>query len=238
MIQVLILLITTNAIAEIKCASSGNGNNLHSAPETELHSLATLQNSYYSILIEIVLNSKLPVHEFRYGAYKTIIKYFAFNFPKILVETGTSRYGEKACKVEGCSTLIFGHIAKIISAKLYSIDFNEESRKGAQSIVDKYQDNIELVNAESIDYLSHFDYGLIDFLYLDSQEFDTNVEPSQKHYLNEIIAAYPKLSNKAAVMIDDCGFHKIGNCDLVQEFLIGRGWRIHFNEYLRIFTKF
>ncbi|OMJ76601.1 hypothetical protein SteCoe_24011 [Stentor coeruleus] len=238
MIKVLILLITTNAFAKIKCESFESCNNLHPAPETQLYSLETLQNSFYSILIEIVLNSKLSVHEFRYEAYKSIIKYFTLNFPKILVETGTSRYGEKACDVEGCSTLIFGHIAKYISAKLYSIDINEESRKGAQSIIDKYHENIELIDSESIDYLTHFDYGLIDFLYLDSQEFDVDVEPSQKHYLKEISAAYPKLSKNAAVMIDDCGFHKIGNCDLVQEFLIERGWKIHFNEYLRIFTRF
>ncbi|OMJ96317.1 hypothetical protein SteCoe_49 [Stentor coeruleus] len=154
-----------------------------------------------------------------------------------MVETGTARYADLSCTGDGCSTLIFGYLAKMLNAILYSVDNNVQSRRGGRAIATKFLGYIEIVDSNSVEFLLGFDKGLIDFLYLDSQELDDDVLVSQTNYYNEIKAAYGKLSEKAVVMIDDCGIIKKGNCNLVKEFLIGEGWKILYMGYQGIFIR-
>lgn len=72
-------------------------------------------------------------------------------------------------------------------------------------MVCQYEKNVHLVVDDSIEFLRNFD-KIIDFLYLDSYDFEANNPvSSQMHHLHEIEVAYNKLAPNAVVMIDDCG---------------------------------
>lgn len=95
----------------------------------------------------------------------------------------------------------------------------------------KLNSRIHFVCSDSIAFLQNFG-KTIDFLYLDSYDFDfNNPLPSQYHHLYEIQAAYPKLSENSIVMIDDCDLPHGGKGKFAIEFLTERGWKILENRY-------
>ncbi|MBI3901288.1 MAG: class I SAM-dependent methyltransferase, partial [Chlamydiia bacterium] len=134
---------------------------------------------------------------------------------KVLVETGTARDGRKNFDGDGGSTIIFGEWAKHHQALLYSVDIDPTAVKIAKSVTKKFGPSVHVICSNSITFLENFQ-GPIDFLYLDSYDFDANEPlPSQEHHLKEIIAAYPKLHKDSIVMIDDCGLPHGGKGVLV-----------------------
>jgi hypothetical protein len=235
-IQAFYLILTFGLSIQI-CTCSGESEPLSSPPNYPINNLNALQNSFMTFISDGILNTKLPINNIRYQSFSIIIKNLMSINPKIMVETGTARYADLSCEGDGCSTLIFGFLAKMLNAKLYSVDNDVQSRRGGRAIASKFPGHIEIVDSDSVDFLLGFDKGLIDFLYLDSQEYDNDVHVSQANYYNEIKAAYMKLSEKAVVMIDDCGVFRKGNCDLVKEFLIGEGWDALYLGYQNIFIR-
>lgn len=230
-------LISAFGISKQICTCSGESEALSNPPNYPIISLSTLQNSFMTFISDGILNSKLPINNIRYQSFSIIIKHLITVNPKIMVETGTARHADLSCEGDGCSTLIFGYLAKMLNSKLYSVDNNVQSRRGGRAISTKFPGHIEIVDSDSVDFLLGFDKGLIDFLYLDSQEYDDDVRVSQTNYYNEVTAAYMKLSEKAVVMIDDCGVFRKGNCDLVKGFLIGEGWDVLYLGYQEIFIR-
>jgi hypothetical protein len=75
----------------------------------------------------------------------------------------------------------------------------------------------------------------IDFLYLDSYDYEwNNPSPSQEHHLREIQAAFPRLHENSVVMIDDCALPQGGKGKLAIEYLKERGWKILLEQYQTI----
>lgn len=88
-----------------------------------------------------------------------------------------------------------------------------------------------------MEFLSRFDRP-IDFLYLDSWDFDfADPAPSQQHHLREIIAAYPRLHAQSMVLIDDCNLPHGGKGRLVIQYLAERGWRVLHSEYQTLLVR-
>ena len=143
--------------------------------------------------------------------------------------------GDRDCPGDGCSTIVLGQIAYLYHLTLLSIDNNPENCANAKEAIKEYQDNVEIITSDSIEFLENFDKDLIDFLYLDTQEYVIDDKPAQEHYLAEIKAAYPKLHKNSIVMIDDCN-GEIGNCVLVKEYFISQGWKVHLEGYQDIFV--
>jgi hypothetical protein len=78
----------------------------------------------------------------------------------------------------------------------------------------------------------------IDLLYLDSYDYDeNNPGPPQEHNLNEVIAAYDKLTDNSIVMIDDCNIPGGGKGKLAIQYLQDRGWRLYTNKHQVILLK-
>lgn len=158
-----------------------------------------------------------------------------------IVETGTSRSGAKNFQGDGGSTIIFGEWAHRHKAQFYSVDINLDSLHRAEKALNKELDErtsfVHFINGDSVAFLTDFPYP-IDFLYLDSYDFDeSNPLPSQTHHLREIEAAYPHLTERSVVMIDDCALAHGGKGKFVIDYLVQRGWTVLENRYQVILVR-
>ena len=177
------------------------------------------------------LMNRIQMDDKRYLTFVSILELLDQRNVKILVETGTARDGDKNFGGDGGSTIIFADWAAQNEALLYSVDISPSAIENAKNVTKIYADHIQLVCQDSIKFLNKFKKP-IDFLYLDSFDFDfNNPSTSQIHHLREIIAAYPKLHKNSIVMIDDCDLPQGGKGALVIEYLTSRGWEIFQNGY-------
>lgn len=181
------------------------------------------------------LHRKISKNNFRYMSFLTALELMGSRKMKTIVETGTSRSGDMNYAGDGGSTIIFSEWAKDYKAEFYSVDLCEEYLINAEDAVRKQIGNhlqdIHFVCSDSVSFLRDFGKK-IDFLYLDSYDFDVNNPlPSQYHHLFEIEAAYPYLTEDSIVMIDDCGLPHGGKGKLAIEFLLERGWQIIVDLY-------
>ncbi len=146
---------------------------------------------------------------------------------QILVETGTARGGRSNCAGDGCSTPIFAEWASQHGALLYSVDIDRTALITAERCLGDLYKYVKFVHSDSIVFLKNFNQK-IDFLYLDSYDFDfKNPLPSQQHHYQEIVAAYPWLTDQTIILIDDCDLPHGGKGKLVIEFLLEKGGKSH-----------
>ena len=209
-----------------------------SDPPANQHQLNALaMNDYFSVLVPaLILLERIPVENVRYQTFATVLSLLYDSKAKILLETGTARYGETECLRDGCSTILFGHFARITGAKLYSVDISEENCKAAKAVTEEFGDSVEIIHSDSITYIEQFDKGLVDFLYLDSYDFfEDDPEPSQEHHLKEIQAAYNKIHKGTVILLDDCNMKFGGKCKLVDIFLRASGWTLVQLGYQRVY---
>ena len=147
--------------------------------------------------------------------------------PKTLIETGTMRphiSGELNWRGDGCSTVLFSVLAEYLDADFWTVDISEESIKFAAANTNK---PAYFIVEDSIKFLKEFDKP-IDFLYLDSYDFDPkNPRPAQEHNLNEYKAAEDKLHQNSILMIDDSHGtleYPSGKAGLTTHHLLKNGW--------------
>ena len=182
------------------------------------------------------LDENIPVNNKRYRTFALCLDELERRGAKVIVETGTSRNGKKNCLGDGCSTCIFSNWAFENNGTLFSVDISRQALKEAENALGIEKSSVFFVEEDSIEFLQNFE-GEIDFLYLDSFDFDKkNPKPSQLHHLKEIQAALPHLSPEGFVMIDDCLLPFGGKGALVIEFLKSKGWEVLFSGYQVIMT--
>lgn len=156
---------------------------------------------------------------------------------KTIVETGTARCGDTNFDGDGGFTIIFGHWAFDHDADMYSVDISESHIQIAHDASIPYHRNLYLILQDSVEFLHEFQ-DEIDFLYLDSYDYDeNNPGPPQTHCLKEIMAAYDKLHENSIVMIDDCNIPGGGKGRLAIEWLLSRGWRKVTNRHQVILIR-
>lgn len=189
------------------------------------------------------LHKKIPKKDKRYPTFICALQLIKERNLKTMIETGTSRCGDKNYEGDGGSTIIFSEWAKDYKSEFYSVDINNDYLTQAKTAVQKHlgklYPQIHFVCSDSIAFLQNFGKQ-IDFLYLDSYDFEENNPlPSQHHHLFEIHAAYPFLTENSVVMIDDCDLPHGGKGRLAIEYLTDRGWKILENRYqtILIFPK-
>ncbi len=177
------------------------------------------------------LHGRLSDTDKRYPTFRRALDLLEERNAKILVETGTSRSGDRNFKNDGGSSVIFSHWAKQRRCHFYSVDKTKKNLNKAKKAITSFLDATTLVHDDSVHFLEQFP-GKIDFLYLDSLDFDeNNPELSQNHHLKEIKAAYEKLSPRGFVMIDDCKLPHGGKGKKAIEFLTEKGWKIAEDGY-------
>lgn len=188
------------------------------------YSSSSFTNSRY-------LTSRISTKDKRFTTFLLALNLMKKNGTKTLIETGTARLGCENCKGDGCSTIIFGHFAKDHQIAFYSVDISAEAIASSRNAVEPINPEARLVVGDSIAFLNNFDQP-IDFLYLDSYDFEVdNPLPSQLHHLYEIQAAYPRLHEKSIVMIDDCDLPHGGKGKLAIEWLLEKGWKVLLSQY-------
>jgi hypothetical protein len=177
------------------------------------------------------LFEKLPVSDRRHETFYLTFELMQQRQSKILVETGTARYGLSSCEGDGCSTLFFAEWARIHDAKVFSVDVDAQAIVTAEQIVKFINPNVSFYPMDSIVFFEKFDRS-IDFLYLDSLDFDHNdPSESQLHHLKEIKAAYPHLHENSIILIDDCDLPHGGKGKLAIEWLKENGWKVILAKY-------
>jgi len=174
----------------------------------------------------VYLFNRIPKDNPRYKTFALALQLMQEREVKTFVETGTARLGDKNFLGDGGSTIIFADWASQNNAEAYSVDIDLNALGNARAALGPLGAYMELIHSDSIDFLQTFNCP-IDFLYLDSYDFDVNdPNPSQQHHLKEIIAAYPYLTEDSIVMIDDCDLPHGGKGTLVIEYLLDRGWEV------------
>lgn len=190
-------------------------------------------------LAEDVLDGRVPNTDRRYATIKLAMDIMVSKGHKTLVETGTARRGDKDCAGDGCSTVIWAYWAEQNEGmRLWSVDHSPRAVQQAMQAV-RFSDLTTIVVADSVQFLREFS-SQIDFLFLDSGDYDPN-QPSvsQELALREIIAAFPKLTNESMLMVNGCGHEDGGKCTLVEIFMKEMGWRtlVRSHQLLMVSSK-
>ncbi len=182
------------------------------------------------------LKGIIPEDNHRYPTFSHALNLLEERKARILVETGTARGGKSNSGNDGCSTLIFAEWAKHHGSSFYSADIDSSALAEAQKALGEPSPLVTLVHSDSVAFLEKFNQP-IDFLYLDSFDFDEEFYfPSQQHHLKEIIAAEPKFTENSFVLIDDCDLPHGGKGKLVIEYLLEKGWKIAARGYQVLLT--
>lgn len=190
--------------------------------------------------VQKYLHGRIDQNDKRYPSFCIALSLLQERDAKVLVETGTARYGGYNFinyVQDGGATVIFSDWAFQNRAKFFTVDINPDYLANAKQACAYHMKNTKFICKDSVEFLRNF-HGRIDFLYLDSMDFDQdNPLPSQEHHLREIKAAYTKLHKQSVVMIDDCNLPHGGKGNLVIPFLESRGWKILYKGYQVICIK-
>lgn len=185
----------------------------------------------------LYFNGRLPSTDGRYKSFYECLRLMTERKVKTIVETGTARCGDKNFDGDGGSTILFAHWAQNHQAHFYSVDISEINVEIASEAVTAYKDNVSFAVSDSVQFLQNFT-GTIDFLYLDSWDYDVNdPDPAQIHCLREIKAAYDKLTPHSIVMIDDCSVPGGGKGKLAIAWLLDQGWYKHVDKHQVLLLK-
>lgn len=205
----------------------------------------------YSLLLPILLTAtsgelpcfyldgRLDPSNGRYKTFTEALTLMNERQVRVIVETGTERWleGINSFDGDGGSTIIFGHWATDNNSKMYSVDINQVHINYSLVNTHDYLSNLTLVLSDSVLFLQEFPQT-IDFLYLDSYDYDEkNPDPAQQHCLREIMAAEDKLTQNSIVMIDDCNIPGGGKGYLAAQYLLSKGWILHSNHHQIILLK-
>jgi hypothetical protein len=177
------------------------------------------------------LKTRISFDDKRFITLNYVLRLMHERDVKTIVETGTARNGECNCQGDGCSTPIWGTWAQEHDAYVYSVDIDPDAIQCSATACSAYQNCISFIVSDSVEFLASFKEP-IDFLYLDSYDFDySNPGPSQEHHLKEIVAAYPRLHKKSIIMIDDCDLPFGGKGKLAIQYLLDKGWKVALSAY-------
>ena len=122
----------------------------------------------------------------------------------LIVETGCMRadHGQLALGDDGASTYIFDDFINYYDGEVLSVDINQDNVNHATAMT---SDKTKVTCSDSVKYLwSLPEDKKIDFLYLDSFDFEPNDPiPSQEHHLKELCAVMKNLKKGTIVCVDD-----------------------------------
>jgi hypothetical protein len=165
----------------------------------------------------------------RYFTTKIALNLFHFRGGTNIVETGTIRMADDM-NGGGYSTLLYGDYAQHYDKHFWTVDILPEAIELSKKETEGFNKNTNFVTSDSVEFLKNFPEK-IDLLYLDSMDCPENDEAdsphliaSQEHQLNEIKAAWDKLTDKSVILLDDNNFTNGGKCKLSVQFLIDNGW--------------
>jgi hypothetical protein len=142
----------------------------------------------------------------RYSSFRIIFELLEKKKDKnfLIVETGCMRadHGQLAFGDDGASTFIFDDFINFYDGEVLSVDINQNNVNHAKSMVST-KTIVECM--DSVEFLWNLPSSKkIDFLYLDSYDFDPeNPIPSQLHHVKELCAVMKNLKKGTIIVVDD-----------------------------------
>lgn len=174
----------------------------------------------------------------KFPTFKAALNLFIANDGEVIVETGTIRM--KDDWGAGYSTYLFGDFCKRYNKRLITIDNSTKNLSVSKEVTAEFNENITYLFGDSIEVLSRINTK-IDLLYLDSLDCDADPEADnsgpQKHQLNELKAAWNKLSPHAVILLDDCIFTNGGKCKMTREYLLHNGFILILEFYQSLWVR-
>ena len=153
-------------------------------------------------------------------------------FP-VIVETSTMR----DCEVGGLhSTYKFAEFVSKYNGKVHSVDFDKKAADFAKIAVFQYIEYVEFHTCNSIEFLSGFDKK-IDLLYIDNQNFFEGTENNiSNRQFSEIKTAFPKLSDKCAVLLNRTASESAESV-YSSEFFEKNGFKLLRDDYQKLYVR-
>ncbi|CAG9329709.1 unnamed protein product [Blepharisma stoltei] len=178
---------------------------------------------------------KIPKDDKRFITFSEAMKLMIYRNSKNLIELGTE-WGEEKCTYDGCSTSIFGLFAYATEKFLISVDNDQNAVYKAKEATKWIEDNVSVIKSDSVEFLKNYDKP-IDFLYIDSMDYDEKILDHIQHYhLEEIKAAYRKLHKYSIVLLDEGNMDHGGSNKLVYEYLENLGWERVVNKWQYLYV--
>lgn len=193
--------------------------------------------------VQNIVYSYLGPGDMRAKTYITALLLAFDRNAKTYIETGTSRAPIGACASDGCSTYIFSAFNRYLnddSVKMVSVDISEQNCQVSRNNNKNFgMHAMQVVVSDSVAFIQDWPINRkIDFLYLDSYDFNPGQErASQEHHLKELMAALNKIHDKTIIFMDDCRLRMGGKCALVRDYLLNHDWKIVIDEYQTVFVR-
>ena len=177
----------------------------------------------------------------RYPTFKLALNLFLQRYGHTIVELGTTKHEEDWGA--GMSTLLFAEVVGKYGGKIYTIDNYPPHLEACKHITEPWAGSIVYVESDSLEFLKTFDEK-IDLLYLDTMDYPLTPQegppgPCQEHQLKELELAYPNLSPKAAVLLDDNEVLDFpdGKTKLAKEFLFKKKWTLLYDGQQSLWVR-
>jgi hypothetical protein len=179
---------------------------------------------------------------FRGNTFTKALEYLDRVKPSVLVETGTARgrfdINLPSICGDGGGTLIFALWCSRNNAKLYTVDIDPQCINNCKLNIAALglSEYVEFVVSDSVEYLQNCELKELQFLFLDSYDFDYNDPiPSQMHHRKEYAAVKDKLHPKCCILIDDCGLPHGGKGRFVEEDMVKDGFIMIYQAYQHMY---
>lgn len=182
---------------------------------------------------------------FRGNTFTKALEYLDRVKPSVLVETGTSRgrfdINLPSICGDGGGSLIFALWCSRNNAKLYTVDIDPQCINNCKLNIAALglSEYVEFVVSDSVEYLQNCELKELQFLFLDSYDFESNNPiPSQMHHRKEYTAVKDKLHSNCCILIDDCGLPHGGKGRFVEQDIVKDGFVMTYQGYQHLHIRF
>ena len=186
-------------------------------------------------MIQTLIENHLSKVAHREGAFRFIHDELCkLGRSVLIVETGCARQKDNYAG-DGQSTFFWDLILQKIGGAGFTCDINPEATSFVNFTGVK---RMSAWTADSVMFLRDFQFAnQIDFLYLDSFDFEFGKNDSAIHHLAELTAIFSRLKSGCMIAVDDCHSDIEGKHIEVKKFLKGLGVEPGFESYVTVWKK-
>jgi len=163
------------------------------------------------------------------------------NRPISIIETGCMRapLSDDGPEGDGCSSLVWDYVAQRTQGSFITIDIDQHNVDYAQA---RLSERSVVVCCDSVHFLSSIVSVTqpIDFLYLDSMDWQGTVEErnlSALHHAAELAAAWKWILPGGLIAVDDCLGEYSGKHAFVKRFFDAIGIAPIVDDYIHVWRK-
>lgn len=187
-----------------------------------------MSNQSFANRFELLLSSTR-----RYEAFKLICEHLiSLGRPVKIVETGCVRAKDN-WHGDGQSTVIWDWVISQVGGRATSIDLDPQACETAIRLAPA----AKVICGDSVENLMYLtDKSEIDFLYLDSMDWDGTAKPAL-HHLDELAVCWDHLKPGTIIAIDDCLEDGRGKAQMIRPRLDKAGILPILDSYITIWRK-